>query len=163
MLALFSSKNNVLSVPKVRKISLSWESFPSMKTSGFADIFEFCLWKLEWKWESILQILPLACNHHLRPGDLPESVSSQQCRLRPATCEVVPKKSASRNSTMHSVCSSKVRGLILDVCVEFCFSTKQAVFSSAGSPLPLCLLKFPMGHRVLEPGPPLCFRNSCSD
>lgn len=98
------------------------------------------------------QILSLACNHHLRPGALPESGMSTPRSSRLATCNVVPKKSASREFTMHSVCSSKVWGLfILDGCCWVLLFHKTSLFSWAGSQklvnqqVCLILVKFPNG------------------
>lgn len=117
----FSSKNifNVLSCQhkQSENVPLLRISFPPMKTSGIAENLRVCLLKLKRKWESTLRFSYWPAVTTSGQPALPESVSSTQRRSRLATCNVVPKKSSSRKSTMHSVCSSKVRGwFMLDVC-----------------------------------------------
>lgn len=116
-------------------------------------------------------MLLLTRNQHLRPGALPESGSSPQHRSRLATCVGVPKKSVSKVFKMHSVCSSKVRGLfILDACCQvFAFpqnkqvSAQQEVRTAGKLEATTSVLSKVslMGHVVLERVLPLFFKTSC--
>lgn len=122
-------------------------------------MFRYC-WKLsshfgsEDKIRKHTQLLLLTCHHDLGPGALPESVSSTQRRFRSATSSVVPKKSLSKVSTMHSVCSSKVRGFfILDACCGVLLFHKTSNFQPSRKSeilvnhmrLSLCFVRFPNG------------------